>query len=110
MNILSLLALFNLTGNVWAILSRALPAAVSLVKGLDSLEGMSGKEKFQKVLTGVNAELDKEGFIVDPKFDAVLNFSIELALMITRWGTEEKVQSIKPKAKRQLRPLVPGRP
>ena len=111
MNILSLLALFNLTGNVWAIISRALPVAIRLVKALDNSEGLSGKEKFQKVLTGLKEELDQDGFIIDARYDALLNFSIEFALVITRWGKEEKVESIKPKTtKRKVGPIVPGRP
>lgn len=99
MNLLALLAAFELTGNVWAVISRALPVAIRLVKALDSDEATSGKEKFQKVLTSLLEELDKEGFIVDEKFDSLLNFSIEFALLITRHGKETKITSITPKPK-----------
>lgn len=109
MNLLALLAAFELTGNVWAVISRALPVAIRLVKALDSNEAVSGKEKFQQALTGLQEELDKDGFVINEKFDSLLNFSIELALVITRHGKETKITAIKPKPKPK-HTIVPGRP
>lgn len=111
MNLLALLSLFNLTGDVWAIISRALPVAIRLVKALDDDQGASGKEKFQKVLTGLKEELDKDGFIINDRYDSLLNFSIEFALVITRYGKESKVKSITPKKKASPpRTVTGGRP
>lgn len=111
MNLLALLSLFNLTGDVWAIISRALPVAIRLVKALESDEATSGKEKFQKVLTGLKEELDKEGFIINERYDHVATFIIEFALVITRHSKKEKIQSLQPKkSKSPPRTITGGRP
>lgn len=108
MNILGILSLLGLTGDVWQIVTRVIPVAIRLVKALDGDTTTPGKEKFQKVLTGLKEALDEDGYIVSDKTDHVLTFAVEFALLVTR-HSNQTIVTPKPKAKAK-KPIVPGRP
>lgn len=82
-----------LSPTIWAIVSRGLPLVTRLVRAYESDPTIPGRDKAVKVIEETLALLEGEGFIIDARWDWIIQVMVELSLVLLRRSSVEANKS-----------------